>query len=301
MKGYWMGILLAGMAALAACGGSARKIALDKDSEAFYRTARLIMTKQESAIFDHLPDAESRRDFIADFWEKRDPNPDTPENEFKTTFESRVAYANKHFHEGGPGFNTDRGRILIYMGPPDRVEDHVIHYDPNVQGSITIWTYYEYELGIEFIDENGTNQYKIRNFEGFFFDALDNLKLGQDTANGEVFKKKAVDFKLRYDSTARAFVIDLPADSVTLTDDEGRLRADLEFIIYIYPKTGGPKGKIEAARTFLVTDNEFIGMKEISFTIPHELPAGSHYVDVIIKGKEGIRGKIRKIFEVKTT
>ena len=296
-----MSVPLAGVLVMAACGGSAAKITLDKDSETFYRTARLIMTSQESSIFSHLPDAESRKEFIEDFWDKRDSDPSTPENEFKAEFEARVQYANKHFIEGGPGFNTDRGRIYIYMGPPDRMEEYFSHDDTEVRGSIIHWGYPQYELGIEFVDENGDNRFKIRRYEGFFFKALDSLKLGQDTEYGEVFKKKMVDFGLRYDAAGKAFMITLPANSLALADDEGKLRADLIFTVYIYPQKGGGKEKIEVSRTFLVTDNKFIGMKEIPFTVPHELAAGSYYIDVIVRGKEGTRGKIRKIFEVKAT
>ncbi len=301
MRAVKIGVALTGLAFLAACGGSASRIKLDTESDAFYRSARLIMTKQENAIFHHLPDADARKEFIVDFWDKRDTDPETPENEYKMEFESRVQYANKHFIEGGPGFNTDRGRIYIYIGPPELVEEYQVHYDPEVQGSIIHWGYPQYELGIEFVDERGIGQYKIRRYEGRFFQALDNLKLGQYTEYGDVFKKRVVDFDLRYDRDAKEFLITLPADSLTLSDDEGRLRADLNFVVYIYPEKGGKKETTEASRTFLATDNEFIGMKEIPFTVPYDLAPGKYFVDVIIKGKEGSRGKIRKIFEVKTT
>ena len=72
-----------GLAALAATVLAAAKPKLDPESEKFYQTARLIMTKEETKIFERLPDAASRKEFIADFWLKRDPDPDTPDNEYK--------------------------------------------------------------------------------------------------------------------------------------------------------------------------------------------------------------------------
>jgi GWxTD domain-containing protein len=288
------------IAVSAACGGSGLKLKLDPESEEFYKTGRLIMTSQESKIFSHLPDAEARKEFIKDFWDKRDPDPETPDNEFKMDFESRVQYANKHFIEGGPGYNTERGRIYIFMGPPDSQQEYFTHSDAEVQGSIILWGYSRYELAIEFVDEKGDGRYTMRRYEGFFFKGLENLKLGQDTEFGDVFKKKIVDFGLTYDKAGASFKIALPADSLALNDDEGKLRSDLVFIIYIYPEKGGAKRKIEVPQTFLVSDNEFLAMKEIPFTIPCDLAPGNYFVDVIVKGKEGTRGKIRKIFEVKT-
>ena len=71
---------------LAANALTAAKPKLDPESAKFYQSARLIMTKEETKIFKHLPDADSRKEFIADFWLKRDPDPDTPDNEFRTEF-----------------------------------------------------------------------------------------------------------------------------------------------------------------------------------------------------------------------
>ena len=74
--------------------GLSREIELDPVSLDFYETAQLIMTKQEKEIFKHLPDQESREEFISDFWAKRDPDPATEENEFKEEFFRRIEYAN---------------------------------------------------------------------------------------------------------------------------------------------------------------------------------------------------------------
>ncbi|MDH5468761.1 MAG: GWxTD domain-containing protein, partial [Candidatus Aminicenantes bacterium] len=61
------------------CGGTGQRIALDPESQDFYEYASLIMTRVEKNIFNHLPDKESRKEFIQDFWAKRDPTPDTEE------------------------------------------------------------------------------------------------------------------------------------------------------------------------------------------------------------------------------
>ena len=67
---------------------------------------------------------EEREQFIEQFWLRRDPTPDTEENEFKEEHYRRIAYANEHFASGIPGWKTDRGRIYITFGPPDEIEAH---------------------------------------------------------------------------------------------------------------------------------------------------------------------------------
>jgi GWxTD domain-containing protein len=121
---------------LVSCSGSEQKITLDPESRDFYTYAQLIMTKVEKNIFNHLPDKEARKEFMADFWVKRDPDPDTKENEFKDEFYRRIEYANKRFREGTPGWKTDRGRIYIYLGPPDKFEETFTHSGIDSRGEI---------------------------------------------------------------------------------------------------------------------------------------------------------------------
>ena len=83
-----------------------------------------IITDEERASFKQANNDEEREQFIEQFWLRRDPTPDTEENEFKEEHYRRIAYANEHFASGIPGWKTDRGRIYITFGPPDEIEDH---------------------------------------------------------------------------------------------------------------------------------------------------------------------------------
>src|SRR5580698_7576837 len=83
-----------------------------------------IITDEERAAFKQANDDEEREQFIEQFWLRRDPTPDTDENEFKEEHYRRIAYANEHFASGLPGWRTDRGRIYIMWGPPDEVDSH---------------------------------------------------------------------------------------------------------------------------------------------------------------------------------
>jgi GWxTD domain-containing protein len=273
---------------------------LDPESEKFYQSARLIMTGEETKIFKRLPDAESRKEFIQDFWDKRDPNPETEENEFRTEFEQRVEYANKRFREGGRGMNSDRGRIYIFMGPPDKFEEFFTHEDPTVRGPILWWIYYKHQLGIEFVDERNNGQYKIRETTGDFFGAMELFKLGQWVGPDSVFKKRTVDFKLKYDAPAQELVVLFPAKYLLFREnDEGKLQVDLDFRFYIYEDEGAKREVFSDSRSFFTADVEIEKSGDISFRFARPLKPGKNFVDVIIKGREGAKGKIRKIFGIK--
>jgi GWxTD domain-containing protein len=83
-----------------------------------------IITDEERAAFRQLSNEEERDQFIEAFWQRRDPTPDTEENEFKEEHYRRMAYANDHFAAGIPGWKSDRGRMYIMYGPPDEIESH---------------------------------------------------------------------------------------------------------------------------------------------------------------------------------
>jgi GWxTD domain-containing protein len=83
-----------------------------------------IISDEERRAFTRLSNDEEREQFVEQFWMRRDPTPDTVENEFKEEHYRRIAYANERFASGIPGWKTDRGRIYIQHGPPDEIESH---------------------------------------------------------------------------------------------------------------------------------------------------------------------------------
>jgi GWxTD domain-containing protein len=83
-----------------------------------------IITDEERAAFKQLSNDEERDNFIEAFWQRRDPTPDTEENEYKEEHYQRIAYANEHFAAGVAGWRTDRGRIYIVYGKPDEIDSH---------------------------------------------------------------------------------------------------------------------------------------------------------------------------------
>jgi GWxTD domain-containing protein len=85
---------------------------------------RWIITDEEKSAFMQLSNDEERDQFIEAFWQRRDPTPDTEENEFKEEHYRRIAYANEHYAAGIPGWKSDRGRMYIVFGPADEIDSH---------------------------------------------------------------------------------------------------------------------------------------------------------------------------------
>ncbi|HJT88789.1 MAG TPA: GWxTD domain-containing protein [Bryobacteraceae bacterium] len=135
-----------------------------------------IITDEERAAFKRLQTDEEREQFIEQFWLRRDPTPDTVENEFKEEHYRRIAYANEHYASGIPGWKTDRGRIYITFGPPDEIDSHPsggTYERPPEEGGGETTTYpfedwrYRYiegignDINIEFVDPTMTGEYHM--------------------------------------------------------------------------------------------------------------------------------------------
>jgi len=158
-----------------------RQKAIQKEMESPYKKwleeeVPYIITPQERASFKKLATDEERENFIESFWERRNPNPGSPENEFKEEYYRRIAYANEHYASGVPGWKTDRGRIYIMWGPADEIESHPSggNYErPPEEGGGETSTYpfetwrYRYLDGIgtnvilEFVDPTMTGEYHL--------------------------------------------------------------------------------------------------------------------------------------------
>jgi GWxTD domain-containing protein len=137
---------------------------------------RWIITDEELSAFKKLSNNAERDQFIEMFWQRRDPTPDTAENEYKEEHYRRIAYANEHFAAGMPGWRTDRGRIYIMYGKPDSIDAHPMggpYQRPAEEGGGQTETYpfevwrYRYlegigqEIEIEFVDDCNCGAYEM--------------------------------------------------------------------------------------------------------------------------------------------
>jgi len=135
-----------------------------------------IITDEERSAFKRFATDEEREQFIEQFWLRRDPSPDSQENEFKEEHYRRIAYANERYASGIPGWKADRGRIYITFGPPDEIESHPsggTYERPFEEGGGTTSTFpfekwrYRWiadigsDIMIEFVDPTMTGEYRM--------------------------------------------------------------------------------------------------------------------------------------------
>jgi len=124
-----------------------------------------IITPLEKAVFLELETPKERDLFIDAFWKNRDPNPNTPENEFMLEHYKRIQYANINFGRGTPtkGWRTEMGRIYIILGMPNSIERY--ENDTELYPTI-VWFYQGFaNLGLPdafsvvFFKKNGAGDY----------------------------------------------------------------------------------------------------------------------------------------------
>jgi GWxTD domain-containing protein len=166
-----------------------------------------IISDDEAKAFKTLSNDEERDSFIENFWLRRNPNPDSPENEFREEHYRRIAYANEHFAAGKPGWRTDRGRIYITYGKPDSIDAHPsggLYERPMDEGGgqtatfpFEIWNYRYIEgigenVNIEFVDtcQCGDYHFTIDRSEK---DALLHVPNGGETQWEEMGQAKKAD------------------------------------------------------------------------------------------------------------
>jgi GWxTD domain-containing protein len=158
-----------------------RTKAIQKEMESAYKKwlqdeVPYIITDEERAAFKKFTTDDEREQFIEQFWERRNPNPGSPENEFREEYYRRIAYANERYASGLQGWRTDRGRIYIMYGPADEIESHPsggTYQRPYEEGGGQTSTYpfetwrYRYIDGIgtniilEFVDPTMTGEYRL--------------------------------------------------------------------------------------------------------------------------------------------
>ena len=135
-----------------------------------------VIMDEEKASFKRLQTDEEREQFIENFWLRRDPTPDSAENEYKEEHYRRIAYANERFASGIPGWKADRGRMYIMYGPADEVDSHPSggsYERPIEEGGGNTSTFpfetwrYRYlegvgtDIMIEFVDPTMTGEYRM--------------------------------------------------------------------------------------------------------------------------------------------
>ena len=115
---------------------------------------RYILPPYEIKKIKKMEDGEKLK-YIQNYWSKRDPEPDTAQNELLIEFIDRVRYVNTYFSDMDRGWRTDRGRIHIIYGPPESKEN----YEDHMNNRFEVWIYPNGKQ-FKFIDKNKFGFYR---------------------------------------------------------------------------------------------------------------------------------------------
>ncbi len=272
-----------------------KNVKLDPESQAFYRKARLLMTKQEEDVFLNLPTPKARHNFIKEFWDIRDPNPYTEENEFKIEIDRRFEIASRRFKEGGrPGWDSDRGRIFILLGPPDNIRDY-----PMLSGyykGVIVWLYGNYQLAIQFVDRTGDGVYELNTYSTELLDALETAKYTLMGGTHTKYQIKPLRFKLNYNKGKVNVKIETKNLLFKKVKNGYLLKLNIEFLVYFPDKTFK---KFIRIKEMSFSKDEILNKKDVNFVLPLNIQRkGKVYIDTVITDLLGNR-RGRKIFKIK--
>ena len=277
---------------LAACTSFKRVRNLSPEHEEFVSDVRYIITKQEKKIFLNLP-PEERDAFIKEFWEKRDPTPETDYNEFKDTYYSRIEEANQMFSRGqSDGWLRDRGRIFILLGPPE----HRMQYPrgPTQEGVPTeIWYYGPYP--IMFTDDYFSGEYHLYPGSAQYVATLlgAQLDLKPEVEEQDVVFDYNLDLE-KFPENRIRLLINVPMENVFLTEKDGALTTTLSAEVEIF--SGNKKLETITEESIItVSQEEFVGLMGKKHVIPMEteLKPGKYRFNILVQNSADGK-KVRK-------
>jgi GWxTD domain-containing protein len=231
-------LLVAGLAALSGCRSYRAVRKLQPAHADFLSKVDYIITKEERKIFLELPES-GRDDFIEEFWDRRDPDPDTARNEFRLEYEDRVAKAEAMFHgEGRPGWKTDRGRIFILFGPP---HERLTYPMDSAGFCREVWYYGAFP--VIFIDEHCSGYFVMTAIN---LEHLQELNIAQGhfqktiTDEGRLFDYEVSMQKTRAEDGVYEGVVyvDVPYETIWFKFKDGRLETGFEVRLQISDRSG---------------------------------------------------------------
>ena len=258
---------------------------LDPEQDDFYKYAHYFFTKNEREIFSSLTTKEARERFIENFWDIRDPNPYTEENEFKIEIESRYEFVSRYLREGPvPGWKTDRGRIYILLGPPSATREDIIPQG----GGVIQWYYEQYNVYVLFYDDKGFGVYEmdLTTVSLGLLDVLDNNKFFIVNKEGKISWDN-FDFDFNYDKNAKEVRIVVPANKINYQEIAGNaeeLEAKIKVDLVIYKTDHVDEFyKVSEIKSVTVPKDKVLEKNaEVTVIIPLELPGGKIKIDAIV-------------------
>jgi len=251
----------------------------------FLSTVRYIITGEERRIFLESADADKPA-FIEEFWKRRDPDPDTEDNEFKIEYLNRIEKANELFHgEGQPGWLTDRGRIYILFGPPlDRIANPP-SLGSRIEQCSEIWYYGQFP--VVFVDANCNGNYELVTYD---LTSLRELNIAYMSALSEAQDRAQTTFR----QEKSFFDFDWEVRTVTVASDrvEGLVRLEVPVANIWFKASGDTMETILEIQLSLI-DSE----GKVFWEFKDSLPVASSESELKSRIKDRVRKDIPFVFD----
>ena len=249
-----------------------------------FRKLKFLITKEEKREFLNLSTDEEREEFFKQFWAKRDPDPETIENEFRDEYMSRISMADHLFsHEGKEGWDTDRGRAYILLGPPDFRESYPMGYSMYSLPS-EVWYYGNFP--VVFIDRNRSGSFDLTSLGARHFSQL--LAGAQLLKPGVSKNKDLYDFNVRIEKISENninIILRIKNKNIYFKSDSNSFYSNVEitlnFNLLNSDKTFSIKRKIIIEKSGLEDPGKF---SEI--IIPMNLKKGKYEFTIILNNPE---------------
>jgi GWxTD domain-containing protein len=277
---------------------------LDPENREWISKVRYTITSEERKLFLELPSSEME-EFKEEFWKKRDPDPETEENEFKIEYYNRIDYANRHFIGGGrPGYLQDRGRIYILFGPPSQM----LRY-PGRTPPYEVWLYGAFP--VTFVDRYTSGNYELETTNiavlSEIGSALARQRKSQEKQIAEYQQgKESFDFnvKIEKDTAKEPFLsIELPYKKIWFKEEENLLETTLELSLEVLDSNQDIFWQFQKDYRVSLSEKELQEKmkKSYSIKIPLPLKKGNYSLLLEIINKTG-EEKLQKslTFDFKT-
>ena len=308
---FCLRLVLLAVSLLLAASSSCRLYTLEKDldpkSAEFLSKVTYIITGEERRIFLELPDSEKEK-FVADFWRRRDPDPESEENEFKTEYFARISKADELFKgEGRPGWLSDRGRIFVIYGPPqERRTSPVI--DRQARACQEIWYYKSYP--VTFVDSSCSGTYVLMTLD---LTPIEDLNLSRSLSERRERRKEEV-FDFNFSQTVSAavsgkieglFVLEIPYERIWFGAEGLSLKTTLQVEVELREGRENPGWQFKQEYEIKMSGAELKENRKNNYRIeipyaltwdPDKISGGKPKVQVSVRNKTGAE-EIKKSFD----
>jgi GWxTD domain-containing protein len=288
------------MVFLANCSGNGKSVrTLPLEDKQFLSEVRYIISKKEIKIFKNTP-AEERQQFIVEFWKQRDPDPSSEENEFRDEYYRRIEQANHLFREGSSGWLSDRGRIYILLGEPERRDVYpsgYSFYEPPVE----IWYYGSFP--IIFVDYGSEGMYRLEPGSARRMSVLNAAQM-QLKPQGITRNVRLFDFTLTMQhlgpGKAKLFMeIPYRVTNLIQNDKTGAYETRIKLTVRVSGESGEKVLEKEELRQVSVSDDMLAQLgRKYSLEFSLRLPPGNYTALVILENTTD-KSQARKVIKIK--